>query len=394
MPVIPQELLEAIVEELDDVPSLKACSLAGSPLIHSSQRNLHSLLILRQGSCSAARCTFLEETPRIASYITRLTINLPEANHNNDFENFLRVLSVLTRVRTCILGGSGFAWYSHLSRPLSVAIVKFLAHQPLHQLHAQSLYDLPTPEEPAFVPPPLPRSFNIQLIRFTKSDSIVKLLAYPKPAFHIAALRELHLTLPYVWVEFHGYALITSAAPTLEYITISVKGPSVYSSRFLAIDHVRIINSSDWTRTGDSALHIPEFQGPLPVLRRLELKFNLADLDLLWLSQTVPAFLSVSPALATLVISIRPPVASLESNMLSDDDLTKISALQNDLLAHPASPSIIWQFEKSSRYDGMFDRFAPHVLEGMGEMHATGRLGCQRYREPFHISWSDIRCLS
>ncbi|KAJ7870671.1 hypothetical protein B0H13DRAFT_2350296 [Mycena leptocephala] len=99
---LPQELVHKIVCQLD-VRSLKACSLAGSPFRHTSQRILLRSITLdgstRPSNCIAAHA-LLTESPRVAAYITRLTIFLPSkdtiAEEVEEVESLVQILSRLT----------------------------------------------------------------------------------------------------------------------------------------------------------------------------------------------------------------------------------------------------------------------------------------------------------
>jgi hypothetical protein len=58
MPLLfPQELLDAVVAELEDVESLKSCSLAGSPLRSPSQRKLMRSLTLTASTSPSDQLT-------------------------------------------------------------------------------------------------------------------------------------------------------------------------------------------------------------------------------------------------------------------------------------------------------------------------------------------------
>jgi hypothetical protein len=74
---LPQELLKAIVEVTDDTPTFKSCALIGTKLREQSQRILFSSLKLA-GEYHPARCAFLDRSPHIASYVTELTLYIPD----------------------------------------------------------------------------------------------------------------------------------------------------------------------------------------------------------------------------------------------------------------------------------------------------------------------------
>ncbi|KAJ6558081.1 hypothetical protein B0H19DRAFT_128228 [Mycena capillaripes] len=120
VPLIPAELVDAILSEVEDIESLKACSLAGSALRHPI-------------------CTFLEES-HVAPYITRFTIYLPA--HTVPQESFTQVLRLLPNVRRCILSGDSQARDGRKAY-LPFPVLDFLARQPLRDLHVMNITDLP-----------------------------------------------------------------------------------------------------------------------------------------------------------------------------------------------------------------------------------------------------------
>ncbi|KAF7341012.1 hypothetical protein MSAN_02086900 [Mycena sanguinolenta] len=131
MEFLPQELVQAIVHEIDDIPSLKACALAGPMFRGASQRVLLSSLTLRRRNAKTAYARFIE-SPHIAAYITRLRIwlepiavdgdNLPQSS------NLQPILDKLMNVRECAM-----TLNSPLRR-ISNFFFDFLARQPLRKM--------------------------------------------------------------------------------------------------------------------------------------------------------------------------------------------------------------------------------------------------------------------
>ncbi|KAF7340960.1 hypothetical protein MSAN_02081300 [Mycena sanguinolenta] len=108
MEFLPQELVQAIVQEIDDISSLKSCSLTGSIFRDASQRILlHSLTLERDVQPAY---TLLTESPRIASYITHLSITLERVDVDND----------------------------SLRQSLQYILAKLVNRQPLHKLKINS----------------------------------------------------------------------------------------------------------------------------------------------------------------------------------------------------------------------------------------------------------------
>jgi hypothetical protein len=145
--MIPQELVDAIVNEIDagDKESLKTCSLAGSPLRDSSQRILLSSLTLRcdtTGHNYDEACAMLTESPRIAGYMTRLNMLLPSHSFKDltAVEDFRLVLDMLPNVRRCDIRSKhgAFPWYQ-FAPGLEPAIIYYISHHTLTEVHVSSL---------------------------------------------------------------------------------------------------------------------------------------------------------------------------------------------------------------------------------------------------------------
>ncbi|KAJ7676956.1 hypothetical protein DFH06DRAFT_616112 [Mycena polygramma] len=388
MSVFPQELIEAIVDELDDVPSLKSCCLAGSPFLTSSQRSLHCFLTVGLGSSlTAARCTFLEETPHIAAYIIRISIQLPINSATPEVRDVLRVLTVLTNVRICILRAALMRvhWERQISPYLSMCMTGFLLRQPLRELYVRTIDDIPLQVLVKFLHAAPAISFSdsslsndmwgtasfqplpdaslaqppvIKRLSFAHGcDNIVETLSRQQVTFDPTALRELQITLPrFTDDEVYGHTIICFAAHALESVTIALGG--------------------------STPPPIPGFTSPLPALRSLGLKFAIAAPDLRWIADTVSTFLSASAALTTLFISIHPLLASSDYPPFLDTELVVMRALEAELLTRPGVPRVIWRFEKSSRYDMMSDSFAALMRRAMPKLHKQKRLRFERYRQP------------
>ncbi|KAJ6457248.1 hypothetical protein C8R45DRAFT_1110519 [Mycena sanguinolenta] len=143
MESLPQELVQAIVREIDDIPSLKACALAGSIFRDASQRMLLWSLTLAPGNVDKAQ-TLLAESPHVATHITRLIIRSPKAGViDTELEtvqqNIQAVLDQLTNVRQCIINGIHGSDTTFI-----LTLFEFLVRQPLHELNVLGWGDVPS----------------------------------------------------------------------------------------------------------------------------------------------------------------------------------------------------------------------------------------------------------
>ncbi|KAJ6493215.1 hypothetical protein C8R45DRAFT_927994 [Mycena sanguinolenta] len=150
MPFLAQELVGAILAEVDDLASLKACSLVESRFRVLSQRILLDHITLSVSSkvdhlknYEAAR-TLLEESPQIATYITTLKLQLymPDVDTDMpavDTDSLQWVFRHVVNVRRFTLHGA----YGPRRQPLSCnylpsglseVLLDFISRQHLHRL--------------------------------------------------------------------------------------------------------------------------------------------------------------------------------------------------------------------------------------------------------------------
>ncbi|KAJ7493965.1 hypothetical protein FB451DRAFT_1215771 [Mycena latifolia] len=144
--MIPQELIDAIVFEVQHTESLKACALVSSSFCGPSQRILLCSLTLdnrnpRAVSYSAA-CTRLTESPHLAAYITRCYIKLDAPESRPPLSNLRELLGKLTNVRRFSLRGDpGPQGWDDLA-PI---LIDFFERQRLLEVHLRFVQRLPPP---------------------------------------------------------------------------------------------------------------------------------------------------------------------------------------------------------------------------------------------------------
>ncbi|KAF8190610.1 hypothetical protein K438DRAFT_1970910 [Mycena galopus ATCC 62051] len=385
MPRVPNELIQAIVREVRDVPSLKSCSLAGSPLRAPCQRILLHSLELKVDRLGHPNYTtvhlFLCESPHVAEYITKLALRLPTANTpNSEVESFLQILGQLRNVKWCpiiTMGQFNYDW-TDLEARVASAVLEFLSRQPLRELALHSIPNIPTSaflsllttapkismvfvscwgdqnNSPAMTPH---RSTLTSLSIRTQPGSVLALLTRPQHLCHTKHLRELELSVK--GIEYvHSHALLCSAAQQLESIIFHCEslGPAV--------------------RTPPS----------LPALREIEFTMTTSAFNGPWFKDTILTILGpkCSPALTSITITLanvchnQPPHAVLLETGL-------MSALEDALIGHTAKPSIRWRVSLQSmlhaRPTGFPDMYIigsaalpGFVRENMGRLDQKGRV--------------------
>ncbi|KAJ7144518.1 hypothetical protein C8R44DRAFT_865429 [Mycena epipterygia] len=374
MPRIPQELLDAVVCELDDSESLKACSLAGSVLRDTSQRILLCSLTLGPGrwpnaSSYGAACTLLSESSQIAAYITNLNLWL-QAEDEAEVNSLRQVLAKLGNVRRCIVdGGQAAESAQHLP-----TVVEFVSRQVLRELHVHAL-DIPpalvlrfvtaapvvsfffvnvlaTDEAPLLVPS---SSHTLhKLLLEADSQDICDVLAHPQCTSYTTQLRCLSIRAYYP----HAISIIQSAATTLQNIRLDCAGPA-----------------EPWS------LPLPA----LPALHSAELSLTFRDRVAPWFSAIVMCLLS-APCLAELTVVFspialgyyRPPHAAL------------LPGIDDSAAAAPARPRIRWRVDfniHGSARDVYFTDFVRMLHRGMPRTLASGQLVVEEYvHQPGYVN--------
>ncbi|KAJ7176346.1 hypothetical protein C8R43DRAFT_1230466 [Mycena crocata] len=213
---IPQELIDAIIHGVEDMESLKCCSLVSTRFRGASQRILlRSLTLYHTWNHGTVACTLLTESPHTASYIKNITLNLPSwlPNGHAAAGRLRAAFDKLTYVRQVAIDGNNVSW--DVVSPLASTIFDFIRNRDLKELHVQRVQNLPWPalatlissapvvsmdevlplEEVDVVMPQngdLPVS-NLRRLLASYSDAACDVLARPEFAFCLPKLRELGL---------------------------------------------------------------------------------------------------------------------------------------------------------------------------------------------------------
>jgi hypothetical protein len=392
MSVVPPELLDDIGREIDDLESLKACSLVVSTLRHTSQRILFNSLTIDIKNFTAIR-DLLTRSPHIAHYVTSQRALLAGL----DVESFGRILPKLQNVRKCFLDG---VWHSsrRSSAPLRSGIppiiLDFLARQPLRTLGLMSIHIpiavlrnlvkiIPTlyflavgiEDGADAVPahtvsqPPVER-FALNSL-FLIGNDVGQFLAHPHNISCVAALRHLSIR-----PQDNGWAgaLIEGASSTLNHIEFNCSSLSI---PFLCT--LPVLTSTDHL-----SLRLPTPALPhLPALRTVGFTFSgqiipSARTDIISQTANVLSTLAVpqmSPALAKVVI-----IQEFARDGVFDPSpyLPLITMLDEALAVYPMPVSIGWTLRLNDG-ETQFKHFADSVRRGMPKAHSVGRLLLEAY---------------
>ncbi|KAJ7463326.1 hypothetical protein FB451DRAFT_1562323 [Mycena latifolia] len=295
LPVLPQELLDAIIGEVDDVAALKACSLVGSPVRYTSWHPsaLADANAPGEPTNYGAASTLLAESPHIAGYIIRLTIEIPEVRE--DIESIQQVIGKLANVCRCIVKGVDKLNLNELPPAFTSTLLDFIHRQPLWQLHLRFIKELsvavflqlvvaapvlsfdyvflqsgedlssPTPTHPFAID-------NLILTRHCEDICII--MARPECTVGISSLRRLSIPPHYAPAE----TLICSASRTLRILRLYLLVP-----------------------LGPLTISLPS----LPALRTLEFALSFRDRANAWVLNTLTGLLpsTSSSALAEVTLT-------------------------------------------------------------------------------------------
>ncbi|KAJ6467853.1 hypothetical protein C8R45DRAFT_1019245 [Mycena sanguinolenta] len=380
MASIPQELIDAIVQRVDDTAALKACSLAGPRLRGSSQRILLRSLALDTSHTQrhAALSTLLTESPHIAAYFSKVVLRV-SFSAKRKVGSLQDVLTRFTNVRRCTIAGeySTERWDS--MSPLCPTLLDFIQRQPLTELHVFFLQSLPIHVFALFVSSAPTVTFYYAVVsskdqcdelpkKVTRERGMTQLLlsdqaeticdALARAPEHIRSLRKLKIC------PQHDYStlLISSAAQTLEHLRIDC---SLLTNRRSALPPLPVL---DALRCVDLVVPSMHWNDP-------------------WLIDTLRTLLaSAHPSLSEIRITdsmiIRSPFRQAQP-CLQPAALAALDALIMDACMQ-SSPCLrfLLQFDagrEEPRGDDAVTDLAKIVCDGMPRMHAEGRVGVQPY---------------
>ncbi|KAJ6608902.1 hypothetical protein B0H10DRAFT_2066207 [Mycena sp. CBHHK59/15] len=146
MDFFPQELIDVIVEEVHDSPSLKSCSLVATSFRSPCQRKIYRSLWLYRGSSHrrpslADGSALIMSSPHLASYVRDLTVELPKSQSGED-AHLECILRSVTNIERLLLAGMSISW-KNLSPGLASAILHLISVPSLDRLHLLNMFNIP-----------------------------------------------------------------------------------------------------------------------------------------------------------------------------------------------------------------------------------------------------------
>ncbi|KAJ6457257.1 hypothetical protein C8R45DRAFT_565434 [Mycena sanguinolenta] len=365
MPTLPPELIGLIVSEIEDVPTLKACSLTSSVFCESSRRILLRSIKLATQNSTHVLCTLLDNSPHLAIYVTRIYLQLRWDAPDIVFDHLQQIFSKLTNVRQCSILGMFWFRDGHES-----ALFNFLERQPLRELNmhfievplagilrllsaAPTLYCTYILFKERVDDLEASSSHNAPKIGSLMLDEhigdLYKLLLRPQIKPYTQALRSLTMLAR----EDRDSKLLFQAAGTLEDITLNLE--------FLRRSDIILVPS-------------------LPRLRSLQFFMQFHNHTAPWFLRLLIAFLDASPLLADIRISFFP--LTLRHTL----DAQVMAALDDACARHPAGPMVQWRFAVRTEESGeeIVDSTTVDLCRGMPQMYAKRLLAVEARCVPRH----------
>ncbi|KAJ7360915.1 hypothetical protein DFH08DRAFT_800329 [Mycena albidolilacea] len=363
MVFLPQELVYAIADEIEDIPSLKALALAGSPFRDSSQRILLRSFTVKQNIEEAH--TLLEESPHIAAFIARLVIRVDwlvdEASIEKISPSLHLILGKMVNVRQCILRGTFLE-----SGIFTSALLDFLARQPLRELNVLfwdgvpaatiqgfltiapiiSFSQLRAKENPRLLSDNPQHKPKVEdLFVGQTAHEVCDLLAQPRFGWGISTLRR--LAIPSL-SSAPAVKLLVATTPTLEHLHLG----GIYGT---------------------------VLPPTLPLLRSIHFSLDFPYNAKPWFWDLISSTLTTSPLLTSLIISLEDmprDVGTPNAALLTNLDIA--------LAVHPRRPAIRLRLDLERYRNKMLEaaiiaRFAAAAETGMPNAHEERRLVVEEY---------------
>ncbi|KAJ7890371.1 hypothetical protein B0H13DRAFT_2665997 [Mycena leptocephala] len=146
MAQFPQELIEAIVDEVEGTKNLQACSLTARAFLAASQSGLFRIMSLRWDSASRNAAvldralSFLQEFPHFIPYVRDVTLDIPTSSYDQTtLEAVLRRLRNLERLA---INGHAQKWHQVIPS-LASTILATISLPTLQRLHLFRIWELP-----------------------------------------------------------------------------------------------------------------------------------------------------------------------------------------------------------------------------------------------------------
>ncbi|KAJ7466031.1 hypothetical protein FB451DRAFT_1261631 [Mycena latifolia] len=381
--VLPQELLDAIVEEVDDRDSLQTCSLVAKSLVIASQRCLFRSLYLytksnhaRHPSPTCERAyALLSSSPHLAKYVRTLTVCLAQESAE-DYVPAQRLIQMLNLLSRFAVHGSSdrFRW-DLLSSGLVCSIVDAIQRPSIQCFHLKRIRGVPS--SLMFYAASAFRVFSVERVEILQDTGPSALL--PQGSVLPTRLEELLIPAAFRSEATCKFLLDVHAQGALQHlrrVAWRIYGnPNPQwdlllreASRLNTLERVEL-----WFTLQFPEIELPSF----PHMRTLELKCRMETPSIPSSIQSIIARLpSTTPRLECLILSLRVSSRSYPAQEWP----TNIDALppfdnQHYIQKMPALHQVYCCLKESS--SELHDGFAPYMKHKFPGPQIAGILLCE-----------------
>ncbi|KAF7302321.1 hypothetical protein HMN09_00865700 [Mycena chlorophos] len=406
---IPPELIDAIVEHIPDVASLKSCSLVSPIFRFPCQKRLHHTLQLEFTGPDSQRdprrrleavSRRFDESPHLSGFITRLSVQVisPWAGPDDQSAFARRVFNALGHVKKATFenGLRQTASWGSLPPDLGSAVLEWLARrgrtEPLQGLTFQYI-NLPEAVIPVILG--AAASLALQDCALENMATLPSVQSAPSP--EIRALRRFEAHSSWTIVETLCTARRGYGVSSLGRLAIQLANNNAYLGMFAdlcassagTLKSLKLGLESTIIHPPQCAFLLQRFTTPLPHIRTVSIILNgTAPPDelrtILWVLQHAfrPAVLPSLSRITCIVYNFRSlspeslPIAGPEGlpPTFTSDELTPFDAL---VVEHPTLKAFVWESN--------FLDLAPG--NGLGDLEAEDKA---RYFERFCVGMKRV----
>ncbi|KAJ7134032.1 hypothetical protein C8R43DRAFT_639598 [Mycena crocata] len=377
--MLPQELIEAILEKVHDKPSLKACALTASGFRPPSQRKLFRSLVLDGTGPSWSKPpqnwlnrlqrwrSRLIVSPHLASYIDTLSVSIahllapgptPTAADLADFQEFL---DQLINVRRCALRGNPNLNWADISTVVQPVLSFIQQQQNLWELQLVFL-ELPRPVFASLLASSATQLY-LQLVDVTpdtQDPGSMHSASSPGKMKHLY-IRDANATLDeLVRPDFLPYTA------NLRKLGLIPRGKAKYDSLLVSsikLDHIRF----DYCQEGIIIVPLP----PLDALRSIDIL-----IDHRHQSRLIPVF---STLLTSTCSTLEEVTVSITSARLLPLNHEMLVGLDTIFSGRAALPRICWRVDFMFTDESAYNAFKTGVQIGLPSLVERGKLIFERY---------------
>ncbi|KAJ7218226.1 hypothetical protein B0H12DRAFT_329834 [Mycena haematopus] len=264
MPNLPQELVEAIVDEVPE-SSLAACSLTATAFVASSQRRLFKWMSLSKISTYEKTARLLTSSPHIGPYFRYLALDITEIPEN--YVLLESILASLSELEYLSIAGDPratknlMAQNSSLIHLLSLPTLRCLGLQDLRGIPSSLMFQaLSSFEEVVLCRVSIVEKDdtaqtlsgpNLWHLNFIADDTILPFVVHPKQRPLLRELQRLFVAFPPVpellQPQFKDF--LAACSSTLEFLTLELDAPPTYLPTLPSLGVLELLIDVELTKT-------------------------------------------------------------------------------------------------------------------------------------------------